>query len=316
MRTIAFFFVLSILLANRAYSFTIKNPFKKTPAPQKEKMVETKQEWEQKAKNVPLEDRTIEPYTPPKSDKNITYPDPHFVFELYNSPPGMREINIDDVKRNLYSYPYIVSDNKCHYAAYPRYYFSPDNNQISSEFFVEELDTSKTKVQRMLDYNHNQKVRNSIIISGKKEHYQHLFSGLSLVDWSKDGKRLLIKERVGSTVEGVYKTYLYVHFMGNDVTRGYTIKLENFDNAIKRYYTNYRDLNIIEYRYDIFPLGFSQDNDDIIVTLVYVYDKNNKKIFLGTWGYNTSTNESMLFSTTNNQVSVSANGLILTKVLE
>lgn len=316
MRKLFFLLLFFLFSIQGAFCITIKNPFKKKPVVQKPKMVETRQEWEIQAQNVPLENRTIEPYTPPQSNDKVTYPEPHFVFELYNKPPGSRDLNIDDIKRNLYSYPYIVADNKCHYVAYPRYYFSPDLNQISSEFYVEELDTSKTKVRRMLDYNHNQKVRNSIIISGKKEHYPNLFSGLSLVDWSKDGKRLLIKERVGSTVNGIYKTYLYVHFMGNEISNGYSIKLENLDNVIKDYYTNYQSLQIVKYRYDIFPLGFSQDNDDIIIALAYVYDKHNNKVFLGTWGYNTSTNEIMLFSTTNNQVDISSNGLILFKTLE
>ncbi len=313
MRKLFFLFFVFVFCNNFGFCFELKNPFKKAPIIQKEKMPETKQEWEEKAQNVFLEERKLDPYKNPESDKNTIFPLSHFTFELYNNPPGTRKLNISDIKKNLYSYPYIVSDNKCHYAAYPRYYFSPDINQISSEFFVEKLDTTKTKVRRMLDYNHNQKARNSIIISGKKEHYPNLFSGLSLVDWSKDGKRLFIQEKIGSTVNGIYKTYLYVHFMGNEITQGYTIKLDNLDKAIKRYFLDYQNIQLAKYRYDIEPLGFSQDNDDIVVVLSYVYGKNKEKIFLGAWGYNTSNNEIMLLSTTQTQFPISANGLILIK---
>ncbi len=311
-----FFLFLVFFTTNSSFCLEFKNPFKKSPVIQKEKIPQTKQEWEEKAQNIPLEDRKLDPYKDPESDKKTIYNTPHFVFELYNNPPGMRKLDISDIKKNLYSYPYIVSDNKCHYVAYPRYYFSPDINQISSEFFVEKLDTTKTKVRRMLDYNHNQKTRNSIIVSGKKEHYPNLFSGLSLVDWSKDGKKLLIQEKVGSTINGIYKTYLYVHFMENEITQGYTIKLDNLDNAIKKYFLHYQNVQIVKYRYDIEPLGFSQDNDNIIIAFVYVYDKNMNKIFLGAWGYNISNNEIILLSTTQTQFPISANGLILIKSVD
>ena len=33
----------------------------------------------------------------------------------------------EDIKKNLYSYPYIVADSTFSYVAYPRYYYSPSN---------------------------------------------------------------------------------------------------------------------------------------------------------------------------------------------
>lgn len=311
--TICIIIAFYIIFSTPCLSFDPKNhfPFKKKQPVQKQKMVETKQEWEIEAKNVPLSERNNETIEEEKSTKKYYQPTPHYVFEKYNYPQGKRQLNIEDVKKNLYSYPYIVSDINCHYVAYPRYYFSPDIKQISSNFYVEKLDTTKTKTKRILDYDHNQLERKAIIQAGTKETYPNLFNGLTLVDWSADSKKLLIKEQVGSTLNGIYKTYLYIHFLGNENQESYTIKLLDLDNAIKNYYLDWENLQLIKYRYDIEPLGFSADNDNLIIVLSYVYDKNNKKIFLGAWSYNCYTHEIILLSKTNTIYEISANGLIL-----
>ena len=67
---------------------------------------------------------------------------------MYNYPQGTRELNIEDIKKNLYSYPYIVADKEVRFAAYPRYYYSPDLNQISSEFYVEKLLETYPRLKR------------------------------------------------------------------------------------------------------------------------------------------------------------------------
>ncbi len=308
--------VFLILLISTLEGFCFS--FKKKKQPQeKPKMPETKQQWLIEAQNIPLEERKLKITEPPKSDKKHHYPEIGYIFEKYNYPQGKREFNIENIKKNLSEYPIIVADNNCRYVAYSQFYFSPDNNQISSNFFVEELDTSKTKTKRILAYNHAQKQRTPIIRAGTEEFYPNLFKGLTLVDWSADGKKLLVKERVGSTFGGIYKTYLYVHFLNDeDIDSSYTIKLTDFDKTLKNYFLDTKNLQIAKYRYDIEPLGFSADNDDVIIVLLYFFDKKNNKIFMGTWGYNCETKEVLMFSKTNPSFPISLNGLILKRVLE
>lgn len=311
---IVFLLLFVLILPGSCFSFKKKKQVQEQDKP---KMPETKQQWLQEAQSVPLEERKLEVVEPPKSDKKYYYPDIHYVFEKYNYPQGKKELNIENIKKNLSEYPIIVADNSCHYVAYTQFYFSPDINQISSNFYIGELDSSKTKTRRILAYNHKQKERTPIIEAGTKELYPNLFRGLTLVDWSADGKKLLIKERVGSTIGGVYKTYLYIHFLDKeDIDSGYTIKLTDFDATIKNYFLDTKNLQIVKYRYDIEPLGFSADNDDVIIVLLYFYDKDNNKIFMGTWGYNTVTKDILMYSRTNPSFPISLNGLILKRVLE
>ncbi len=317
MKKVLIVFVL-FLIINPANAFEFKKIkfFKKKQPEPKAKMVETKQEWLIEAADVPLSERKVEIKEEPKSDKKFYYPELRYVFDKYNYLPGKREINIEDVKKNLYSYPYVVVDSSCKYVAYPRYYFYPEVNQISSEFFVEKLDLSKPRVKRILDYNHSQAERLPVVQAGMKERYKNLFKGLTLVDWSKDGKKLLIKEKVGSTLNGIYKTYLYVHFIEENIEDSYTIKLVNFDKVIKDYYLDYENKQLIKYRYDIMPLGFSLDNDNVIICLCYVYDKDGKKLFMGAWGYDLLSDKTMLISKTKTDFPISTNGLILKRTLD
>lgn len=305
MKFFLIFFSFLFLYSNCCFAF-----FKKQE-PKKTKMVETKQEWETEAADVPLSERPPYNNITIEQNKKIETPKPHYVFEKYNYPAGSRKINIEDVKKRLYSYPYVVADINCRYIAYPRYYFSGEYNQIFSSFYVEKLDTSKNKTKRILEYNHNSEIRTPIIEAGLKENYPNLFRGLTLVDWSHDSKKLLIKEQTGSLLGGIYKTYLYVHFLSENDKNSYTIKLENFDNAIKNYFLDFENLQLIKYKYSLEPLGFSADNDNIIIVLCWAYNKDNKKVFLGKWGYNCSTNEILLLSKTDSSHEISLNGLIL-----
>jgi len=293
-----------------------KMPFKKKPQKEKPKMVETRQQWEAEAQNVPLEQRKLEDKKPEIDTKKFNIPETKYTFEAYNYPQGTREINIENVKKNLFYQSYLVADNQFQYAAYQHYYYSPDTNQISSNFFVEKLDTSKTKVKRILDFKHKQQERKPKIEAGTKDYYPNLFRSLTLVDWSSDSKKLLVKEKIGSTQNGVYKTHLYIYFMEDEVKNGYLLKLEDFDEAIKHYYLDWENKQLIKYRYDIIPLGFSKENDDIIIAHVYVFDNNNNKIFLGTWGYDCANQQSLLISKENITSKISVNGIIVKEVLE
>ena len=291
-----------------------KIPIKKRQPKPKIKMVETVEEWQKEAQNIPLEERKLESGSDIKLDKNA--PKLKYVFEKYNYPQGKRDLNIEDIKNRLGYYPFIVADKNFQYIAYPYYYYSPDLNQISSNFYVEKLDTTKIKTKRILDYNHVQKERNPIIEAGTKEIYPNLFQGLTLVDWSADSKKLLIKEKIGSTLGGIYRTYLYVHFLAHGIEEAKTIKITALNEAVKEYYTKWENKHIVKYKYDIEPLGFSSENDNIIIALAYVYDKENNRIFLGSWGYNCVNGQVILLSKTDYKPSVSVNGLFLKQVLD
>ena len=292
-----------------------KKKFKKKEKPQKPKMVETKEEWDIESQEIPLNERKLEEPKEEK-DKKKYIPDTKYVFKRYNYPQGAHELNLEDLKTRLFYYSYLIVDNNCRYAAYVHYYYSPDVNQISSNLFVEELDTTKSKQKRILEYRHKQQQRVAVAKAGIDEYYPNLFNGLSVVDWSRDSKKVLVKERVGSTQGGIYKTYMHVHFLADDVNNRYTIKLVDLDSAIKNYFIDWENKQIVKYRYDIEPLGFSDEDDNVVLAHCFAYDTEGKKVFLGTWGYDVINYKVYLLSRSENVAKVSANGLILKQVLD
>ncbi len=293
----------------------LKKKLKKQEA-EKKKMVETSDEWKELAKNVPLNQRELKDVEYPKSDKNNYIPKPYYIFEKYNYPQGKREPDLTTLKKNLTLTGVLVTDSNVEVGAYVEYYFSPSSNQTSSALFVEELDTTRGKKDRIINFKPEQKERIPAIESGTDETYKNLFSALSIVDWSKDNKRLLVKEKIGSHFGGIYKTYLYVYYLAKNGKESYAAKLYDLDDTIKNYFRVYEKLPLEKYRYDIKPLGFSAAEDDIIILLCYVYDKQNNKVFLGTFGYDTITSEVMLLSKTDESNYISANGLILKQIVQ
>ena len=96
-------FLMIFFLINSVYAFDFKkiNPFKKKPPEEKPKMVETREEWLIEATDIPLSERDIQTQEEPKSDKKFYYPEIRYIFDKYNYPPGKRELNIEDVKKNI-----------------------------------------------------------------------------------------------------------------------------------------------------------------------------------------------------------------------
>ena len=121
-----------------------------------------------------------------------------------------------------------------------------------------------------------------------------------------------------SNEDGIAQTNKYSFTVSNTTNNDvyYTIKLVNFDKVIKDYYLDYENKQLIKYRYDIMPLGFSLDNDNVIICLCYVYDKDGKKLFMGAWGYDLLSDKTMLISKTKTDFPISTNGLILKRTLD
>ena len=65
-----FFIVCALIYTQSAHAFKLHNPFSKKSKQEAEKMVQTKEEWEEKAKNVKLEEREIPNYQRPQ-DKDF-----------------------------------------------------------------------------------------------------------------------------------------------------------------------------------------------------------------------------------------------------
>ena len=111
-------------------AFALHNPFSKKSKREAEKMVQTREEWEEKAKNINLEEREVPQYQRPEDKDFKPKSPPSKKFVKYNVNPGSREADISqiikkqDIKSQGVFDPYYKS------IASAKYYYSQIYDQI------------------------------------------------------------------------------------------------------------------------------------------------------------------------------------------
>lgn len=308
-------FVFLLSTKQFAQAFEFKNPFSFKNRQESEPMVQTWEEWREKAKNVNLEDRKTFPYQQPQDkDFKPKFP-PSKKFVKYNVSAGGNEINISQIKNKLEMRSQGVISPDFKYMAYGEYYFSPSFNQISSEIYLQKLNSGVTRMQRALNTTTQNTRHIPIISSGTKEFRENLFSTLTIVDFSKKSDMLLVKEKIGSGVRGIYQSYVWVYYMQGEQTNWSAKKFDILNETIKNYHAKNSHIALNNYRWDIRPLGFSKEKPNIVITEAFAWDKDKKEIFLGLWGLDTKNASANLISKKQTPIEVSANGIIVKEFL-
>ena len=310
-----FFIICAFVYAQSAHAFKFHNPFSKKSRQEAEKMVQTKEEWEEKAQNVKLEERKIPDYQRPQDKDFKPKTAPSTKFAKYNVNPGEREVDISKIKNKLDFRGQGVFSPNFKYMAYGEYYYSPSYDSVSSDIYIQKLKDGTTRMQKALSATVLNVKRTPAISSGTEEFINHLFSTLTIVDFSKDSKKLLVKEKVGSSVKGIFRNYLWIYYMEGDETQWYPIKYTVLNETIINYCARKTGIALNNYRWDIRVLGFSKENPDMVLCEAIAWDKDKKEIFLGLWGLNSNDASVSLISETPLQVQISANGIIVKEYL-
>ena len=241
----------------------------------------------------------------PKDAKIVDLPDPSITLQKYNNPPGHIDINLVTLKkaRKVNSIGVVSPDfNKMVYTVV---YYYPSTRTVGSELYLMNLDTSKSIHQR---------VETAHINQGKKLLYRtgldsltlDIFKTLTIIDWSVDGKRLALKEKISFSPDGLWKTNLLVY----DFETGKIKNLSEVREAIQYYWREKHDLYLRDYRWDIYPLGWDALNPERIIVLAYAATGEKPK-FLGTWSVDYKGDRAMLVSLTDTNFQISQNGSCL-----
>lgn len=303
-------------IAECAYALEFfNNPFSLKIKQKNEPMVQTWEEWHEKAKNVNLEDRETFSYQVPQDKDFKPKQPPPKKFAKYNVSPGENETDISQIKNKteLRSQGVVSPDFK--YMAYGEYYYSAPYDMVSSEIYVQKLNSGLTRMQRVLNTTVQNTPHIPAISSGTKEFRKNLYTTLTIVDFSKKSDMLLVKEKVGSSIEGIFRNYVWVYYMKGDETKWSAVKYDILNETIKNYYTENSGVALNLYRWDIRPLGFSKENPNVVVAEAFAWDKDKKQIFLGFWGLNTDNGEVSLISKEQIPIEISANGIIVKEYL-
>ena len=272
------------------------------------KMVETVDEWLEEATLLDPKSRE-NPKPEQKENKKLTkVKSKEAVLTKYNNPPGGREVDITMIKKYKLAYSEGIASDDFTKMAYVQYNYYPVYNQISSEVFIVPLNESLSFEDRLLNVNIVRGNRQNTLKSGKTSYMGNLFSSLTIVDWSRNGDILLLKEKIGSLHNGIFKTNICIAYVDENST---IYKKERFDfiqDKISDYWTKGTNIKLSFYRWDIKVLGWSASNDNEVIMEAHAFLESGKKADLGIWGLNCKTKEVRLISVEKIPQNISAFG--------
>ncbi|MBR6162479.1 hypothetical protein IKQ26_01125 [bacterium] len=230
-------------------------------------------------------------------------PDPHYRVVFYNTPPGARRFELN----GLYKYRKLDSQS----------ILSPDKQRIvyTSVYYYPKLvqtgyDAHYIKVKEGVSipdalkktYITQQEMK-PIVSSVNDKLDEYRLATLFPLDWSKDGSKIAFKEQIGSTVDGVWETNVIVY----DFNTEQTYRLDTLREAVEYYWRVNFGIDITKYMWDLYPVGWSAEDENRIVFYAYAFSKT-KPYFLGTWSIDFEETSSRLISIDETFVPISVNG--------
>lgn len=239
----------------------------------------------------------------------IYVPQTSYKIVRYNNPPGSPELTLTNTlyKRMQQNAQGIVSPDFTK-LVYPSVYYYPNSGSTACDVFVIRLDKAKSNMDKILTANVVHRLSEPIFSTDKSNDNYYTFRTITPVDFSADGSKILVKEKIGNTKDGIWKTTPLVY----DFKTKNSYNLKDVREAIKYYWLALSDMNLDDKRWDITPLGFSQNNPDWVIVTAVAYT-GEKPVNLGTWTI-TSTGESpRLVATGQSNEKISMNGYKLVK---
>lgn len=261
--------------------------------------------------STPKDRMTMEVEVPkiPTPADMVYVPQPSYQIVKYNNPPGSPEITIGTslYKRRQQNAQGIVSPD-FKKLVYPSIYYYPNSASTACDLFVINLEEAKSNKDKILTANVLHRVSEPILSTEKSNDNLYTFRTLTPIDFSTDGTKLLVKEKIGNTKDGIWKTTPIVYDFVNNVS----YNLIEVRGAIVYYWERYKNLDLDDKRWDVYPLGFDAENPDWVIVNAVAYT-GNTPINLGTWKITYTGEQSRLVTFDNSAVNVSMNGYKLVK---
>lgn len=241
-------------------------------------------------------------------ESDIILPDPQFRVIRYNTPPGQRNIDLRKiVANNKANSPGILSPDKTK-MVYTQGVFLRMFSQTASHVYYIPIANPNDAYDVLYNTNVIQQKMEPILSVGFEEIQQNQFKTLYPLDWSQDSRKIAFKEKVGSNLEQTWQTNVVVY----DFETKRTLRLTAVREAIV-YYWRKKDIDLKNYMWDIFPVGWDKNNPDRIIVYAYAFT-TGQPLFLGTWSIDSNEDKSRLVSIDSTQVEIDLNGYGLKEV--
>jgi len=270
----------------------------------------TVDEYEKKSE---YKDKSTLDYSIPKIDRGADFkyvPQPLYKIVKYNDPPGGVELSLG---KKLYSQRQInaqgIVSPDYSKLIYPAVYYYSDSGSVATDLFVIPLTGNDTNLNKILSANVAKRDRDPILSTDKRISDYAAFRSLTPVDFSSDGTKLLVKEKIGSGEDGIWQTNIYVY----DFATGTDYDLSVVRDAISYFWKEYMHLNLVEKMWDIVPLGFDANSSNKVIVKAYAYT-GERPVYLGAWSIDSKGGRSQLVSFEKNYIPpISSNGYKVVK---
>ncbi len=232
-------------------------------------------------------------------------PKPTYRIVGYNDPPGSPDLNITKKFYQLRQYNgQGITSPDYSIMVYPVVYYYPNSASTACDLFVIPLKKTGTPLSRIMSANAVHRIPEPILSTEKAIDNNYTFRTLTPIDFSSDGTKLLVKEKLGNSHDGIWQTNAIIY----DFETKNSYNLVELRDSIIYYWKEYKNLRLDDVRWDIYPLGFLKDEPDRVAAYAYAYT-GRRPIFLGIWS--TDGEQSRLISFDIEQVAISVNGFKL-----
>ena len=232
-------------------------------------------------------------------------PKPLYSITKYNDPPGSVELSLGKrlfLKRQINAQGIVSPDYTR--LVYPAVYYYPDSASVACDIFVIPLDGDENKLERILKANVARRNPDPILSTEKVIDNFAAFRTITPVDFSEDGTKILLKEKIGSSEDGIWQTNIHVYDFNNKVS----YNLVELRQAIIYFWKEMMNFNLEDKRWDIIPLGFDASSPDRVVVQAYAYT-GELPVFLGAWSIDWQGNQTRSLALSKNYIpNVSKNG--------
>ncbi len=244
------------------------------------------------------------PKVPTPSDFKYV-PKPTYRIVKYNDPPGSAELSLG---KNLYTKRLVnaqgIVSPDFSKLVYPAVYYYTDSASVACDLFVIPLVEGDTNMNKVLKANVAKRYPDPILSTDKAIDNYASFRTLTPVDFSSDGTKLLVKQKVGSREDGIWQTNLYVYDFNNKLS----YNLSEIRDAVVYFWEEYMDLRLEDVRWDIYPIGFAKNDPYRIMVNAFAFT-GERPVFLGLWSIDWQGNQTRLVTFNKDAVPVvSING--------
>ena len=269
----------------------------------------SKEDYERKTQDVETSSLSVPEPKLPNDIKMKYVPQPTYKLARYNNPAGTVELKMDrSLRFNRQTNGLGITSPDKSIMVYPAIYYYASSRTTAGDLFVVPLDMSLPDVDRILRANVVRRNPVPILSTDKNIDVDYAFKTMTPIDFSPDGLRLIAKEKIGYTYDGIWHTNLWVYDFETKQSRN----LVEVRDAIRFYWLETKGVRLDEKRWDIFPIGFDAEDPTRIIVTAYAYTGAVPK-FLGAWSIDYKGERTLLVSLFESTADVSVNGFKLVK---